>query len=33
MKYTEEELKKIQKIELDILLEVKRICKKHNLTY
>ena len=33
MKYTKEELKKIQKIELDILLELKRICEKHNLTY
>lgn len=33
MKYSEETLRKAQLIMLDILIEVDRICKKHNLKY
>lgn len=33
MTYTDEELRKLQKLQLHILLEVDRICKKHNIPY
>ena len=32
-KLTDKELKKLQKIELDILIEFDKICKKNNLRY
>jgi len=32
-KLTDEELRKLQKIELELLIELDRICRKHNITY
>ena len=31
--YTPENIKKIQDIELDMLIEIDRICKKHQIHY
>lgn len=33
MHLTDEQLKRLQQIQLDMLLEVKRICEKHNIRY
>lgn len=33
MTYSDEDLRKLQKLQLHILLEVDRICKKHNIPY
>ena len=30
---TESQQKKLKELELDVLIEVDRICRKHNLTY